>query len=78
MNIKETASTALQFIDQGRAMAAAAVEKLDTADLQTSNAVAHEIEHALGTLEHAREILHATMFFAIAQYKPKPLPEDKA
>jgi hypothetical protein len=67
MDIAKTAQRALHKVDEGRALTATAIGKLETADLTTSPTFMYELERALGTIEEARQTLHAIMVLACAQ-----------
>jgi hypothetical protein len=78
MNATEIAKRALLFIEEGREMAAAAVDRLETSDLETSNTLVHELERALGAVETGHQILHSIMVLVSAQHQASTLPSERA
>ena len=76
IDLRATALRALQFIDEGRSLAAALVDEIETADLKTSNALVYQLDRALVAVATGHHTLHSIMSLMAAQHQCSTLPSE--
>jgi len=78
MNLRDTASRALQFVAEGHDLSQQSIAKLNHGDFAASIELQHELERALITIETGRKTLHAVLMILAANHEASKLPSECA